>query len=134
MATMDYTKRLEAGEKPTTPPILHGSSKVTDYERWLNREDMVAPADYDNIFVKIIGYDAKAISAIVWMKKGSPYETHKTEYEKFLIVEGSCDIVTDAKVFSLVAGDYLSIPLHVRHEVKITSKIPCKIVLQRVAA
>src|SRR6185312_876165 len=128
LATIDYTKRLEAGEKPTTVPILHGTSKVADYERWLNREDMVTPADYDNLFVKIIGYDAKAISAIVWIKDGTPYETHKAEYEKFLIVEGSCDIVTDTKVFSLVAGDYLSIPLHVRHEVKITSKIPCKIV------
>jgi len=134
MATMDYTKRLEAGEAPTQPAILHGNSKVIDYKAWLDREDMIAPADYDNIFVKIIGYDAKATTAITWIKEGTPYETHKTEYEKFLIVEGSCDIITDAKVYSLMPGDYLSIPLHVRHQVKITSKIPCKIILQRVAA
>jgi len=134
MATMDYTKRLEAGEAPTYPAILNENSKVADYAAWLNRADMVAPADYDNLFVKIIGYDAKATTAITWIKEGTPYETHKNEYEKFLIVEGSCDIVTDAKVYSLIPGDYLSIPLHVRHEVKITSKIPCKIVLQRVAA
>jgi mannose-6-phosphate isomerase-like protein (cupin superfamily) len=134
MATMDYTKRLEAGEEVTHPAILNENSKVADYASWLNRTDMVAPADYDNIFLKIIGYDATATTAITWIKEGTPYETHKNEIEKFLIVEGSCDIVTDAKVYSLVAGDYLSIPLHVRHEVKITSKIPCKIVLQRVAA
>lgn len=134
LATMDYTKRLEAGEAPTHPAILNGNSKVLDYERWLSREDMVAPADYDDLFVKIIGYDAKATTAIVWIKEGTPYETHKNEYEKFLIVEGSCDIVTDTKVYSLLPGDYLSIPLHVGHEVKITSKIPCKVILQRVAA
>ena len=134
MAIIDYTKRLESGERPTFPAILNNNSKVTDYEAWLNRKDMIAPADYDNIFVKIIGYDAKATTAITWIKEGTPYETHKNEYEKFLIVEGSCDIVTDAIVYSLAAGDYLSIPLHVKHQVKITSKIPCKIILQRVAA
>jgi len=134
MAMMDYTKRLEAGEEVTHPAILNENSKVADYAAWLNRADIVAPADYDNIFVKIIGYDAKATTAITWIKEGTPYETHKNEYEKFLIVEGSCDIVTDAKVYSLAAGDYLNIPLHIRHEVKITSKIPCKIILQRIAA
>jgi len=134
LATIDYTKRLEGGEAQMFPAILNEQSKVLDYEPWLSREDMTAPAGYDNLFVKIIGYDAKAITAITWIKEGTPYETHKTEYEKFLIVEGSCDIVTDAKVYSLLPGDYLSIPLHVRHQVKITSKIPCKIILQRVAA
>ncbi len=134
LAIIDYTKRLESGEQPTFPAILNNNSIVADYEAWINRKDMTAPADYDNIFVKIIGYDAKATTAITWIKEGTPYETHKNEYEKFLIIEGTCDIVTDAKVYSLAPGDYLSIPLHVKHQVKITSKIPCKIILQRVAA
>lgn len=134
LATIDYSNRIANGEAPTYPAILNEASKVADYKEWLDRKDIVAPAEYNNIFVKLIGYEPKATTAIVWIKESTPYETHKTEYEKFLVVEGSCNIITDTKTFSLVAGDYLSIPLHVGHEVKITSTIPCKVILQRVAA
>lgn len=134
MATIDYTERLKAGETPAFPPILNEKSQVADYAEWLNRADITMPANFNDIYVKIIGYEAAATSAIVWIKDCTEYEMHKAEYEKFLIVEGTCNIVTTEKVFSLKAGDYLSIPLYVGHEVIVTSKMPCKVVLQRVAA
>ena len=134
MATIDYTKRLKNGEAPTFPPILNEQSKVADYAAWLNRADIVIPTQFDDIYIKLIGHEAAATSAIVWIKNYTEYEIHKNEFEKFLIVEGTCDIITGEKTYSLVAGDYLSIPLHVGHEVKVTSKIPCKVILQRVAA
>jgi mannose-6-phosphate isomerase-like protein (cupin superfamily) len=54
--------------------------------------------------------------------------------EHFLIVEGTCDITIGDKVHHLVPGDYLSIPLYIDHDVKVTSITPCKVILQRVAA
>ena len=132
MATVDYTERLRLGEVPANPPILHLASKVADYEEWLTRIDMVLPSDADNIFVKIIAQTAEAISAIVWIKEQTPMEKHSVESERFLIVEGSCDIMVNGEKNSLIPGDYFSIPLHADHEVLVTSDIPCKVVLQRV--
>ncbi|MGZ4033873.1 MAG: cupin domain-containing protein [Bacteroidia bacterium] len=134
MATIDYSERLRKGEAMTFPPILNENSKVEDYSDWLNREDMVLPADSEEIFAKIIGYTPEATTAIVWIKSMAPHEIHDDEYEKFLIVEGTCDITIGEKIHQLIPGDYLTIPLHLGHHVKITSSIPCKVILQRIAA
>lgn len=134
IATIDYTERLKNGETPTFPPVLNENSKISDYAAWLDRPEMAPPASFDEIYIKLIGHEPKVISAIVWVKDLAENETHDDLFEKFLIVEGSCDIVMEKETVSLVAGDILTIPLHVGHVVRVTSKIPCKIVLQRVAA
>jgi quercetin dioxygenase-like cupin family protein len=133
MATIDFTERLKNGELPATPPILTESSTVNDYSQWLSRADMVATGKED-VFAKIIGYTPQAITAIVWLKSYAPHEVHDNEYERFLIVEGTCDIIVEDEVNQLVAGDYFAIPLHKKHMVKVTSAITCKVILQRVAA
>ncbi len=134
MATIDYMDRLEKGELPTFPPILNEKSLISDYAEWLDRPDMVLPEGVTDIHAKIIGFTPEATTVIVWIKDLAPQEVHHEEYEKFLIVEGSCDITIGSKVHSLVPGSVLSIPLYESHHVKITSSIPCKILLQRIAA
>ncbi|MEO5942329.1 MAG: cupin domain-containing protein, partial [Ferruginibacter sp.] len=106
---------------------------IETYAPWLNRSDMTAP-DNEAIFAKIIGYTPEATTAIVWIKEYAPHEVHDHEYEKFLVVEGTCDIIVEGKVHSLIPGDYFAIPLHKKHVVKVTSIIPCKVILQRIAA
>ncbi len=133
MATINYTERLQNGEPVTEPPLLNDESTSADYESWLNRADMVSPGTED-VFAKIIGYSEKAITAIVWLKEMAPQEVHDDEHERFLIIEGTCDIVVGNKIHQLVPGDYFAIPLHSRHYIKVTSTIPCKVILQRVAA
>ena len=134
MATIDFQERMQKGEVPSFPPVLNEKSTIADYNQWLSRKDMIAPAEYDDIYAKMIGYTPQVVSAIVWIKTETPYETHAAEHEKFLIIEGTCDIMIDDRVHSLVPGDYMSIPLHAGHTVKVTSKAPCKVILQRVAA
>ncbi len=134
MAIIDYTERLKGGEKPTFPAILNEHSKIGDYAEWINREDMVLPDYFNDYYVKIIGYNATSTTAITWIRDTTPYEIHTDEHEKFLILEGTCDIICDSKTYSLVPGNYLSIPLHEGHVVKVTSLTPCKVILQRVAA
>lgn len=133
LATIDYTERLKNGEPVSDPPILNENSRVEDYTTWLNRADMASPGT-DDVFAKIIGYTPAAITAIVWIKDYAPQEVHDNEYEKFLIIEGTCDIIVGDKVHQFVPGDYFAIPLHENHMVKVTSNIPCKVILQRVAA
>lgn len=134
MATIDYTERLKNGEAPTPVPALTSNSAASDFTEWLNRPDMVNDESAGDAYAKIIGYSAEAITAIVWMTNEMPYEVHDKEYEKFLILEGSCDIITKDNVHSLVPGDYFAIPLHTGHVIKITSENPCKVILQRSAA
>ena len=133
MASIDYEERLKSGEQPTFPPILNNNSTVEDYKEWTSRKDMVLPADFNDIYLKIIGYTPQASTAIAWLKSETPYEVHRDEHEKFLVLEGTCDIDIDGNIHSLIPGDHLSIPLHSGHVVRVTSQIPCKLILQRVA-
>ncbi len=134
MATIDYTERLKNGEEMSFPPSLTSKSKISDFTEWLSRNDMVLPQQLTDVSAKIIGYTPEMITAIVWIKEMAPQEVHDNQIEKFLIVEGTCDIVIEEKIHHLKAGDMLSIPLYKNHFVKVTSSIPCKVILQRAAA
>lgn len=133
-ATIDYMNRLGNGEAPAFPPELNEHSRIEDFAEWLNRKDLEATGLIENIHVSIIGSTPQQTTAIVLIKEMAPDEVHTDEFEKFLIVEGTCDIVIGEKTHSLKAGDYLAIPLHENHYVKVTSEIPCKVILQRIAA
>lgn len=133
-ATLDYTKRLTNGEAPSFPPQLNEHSAISDYSEWLDRKDLNPSDSFDKMHVSIIGYTPAMTTAIVRIREMAPDEVHTDEFEKFLIIEGTCDITIGEKVHSLKAGDYLAIPLHENHFVKVTSEIPCKVILQRIAA
>lgn len=134
LATIDYMERLGRGEEMTFPPELNNDRTIADYEQWLNRPDMQPTQDFDGIYVKLIGYTPTCTTAIAWIKEMAPEEVHDKEYERFLIVEGSCTIHVGSTDYKLVPGNYLQIPLYEKHHVVITSTKPCKIILQRVAA
>ena len=134
MAVIDYTQRLHNGEEPNFPPVLNEGSKISDYDQWIKRSDIKLSENFSDFYAKIIGYTPQVTTAIIWIKDMAPQEIHQDELEKFLILEGTCDITIEDKVHSLKAGDFLSIPLYQKHDVKITSSYPCKIILQRIAA
>jgi mannose-6-phosphate isomerase-like protein (cupin superfamily) len=133
MAIINYSERIKNGEPVTEPPLLTTNSTPADYAAWLNRSDMASPG-MDEVYARIIGYTAVVTTAIVWLKDYAPQEVHDDEYEHFLIVEGTCDIIVDDKINQLEPGDYFAIPLYKKHSVRVTSSMPCKIILQRVAA
>ena len=134
MAMIDYTERLKNGELPSFPPVLNETSTISDYDQWIYRTDIKLPENFKDFHAKIIGYTPEVTTAIIWIKDMAPQEVHQHEFEKFLILEGTCNITIADKVYSLKAGDFLSIPLYKKHDVKITSLIPCKAILQRIAA
>lgn len=134
LATIDFMERMQNGEPATFPPVLTQASKPTDYQLWLNRADMASPPDFQNLYIKIIGSTAEATTAIVWIKDEAENEVHHDEYERFLILEGTCAITAGAKVHHLSPGDFYAVPLHTPHTVKVTSAGPCKVIVQRLAA
>ncbi len=116
------------------PPVLHPASKVSDYTRWINDPAITRPADAGDLLIVPIDQRDGEGTAVLWLTLGAPEETHTDEIEKFLILEGTCDIHMAGAVHQLVPGSYLSIPLHVPHTIVVTSRTPCKILLQRIAA
>lgn len=125
------SQRLASASRP---PVIHPASRVADFAPWIDRPEMVRPADAGDIYFIPFADNSDGASALVWLVSGSPEETHTDSIEKFLIVEGSCQILFGQEVHALEAGDVFSIPLHTPHTVKVTSAIPCKIILQRIAA
>jgi len=132
MAAIDYGERIKNGEPVSFPPVLNEDAAIADYQQWLNVSN--APEILPDLYAKIIGHTPEMITAIVWIKKMAPQEVHHDEIERFLIVEGSCDIIIEDEVHQLSAGNMLSIPLHKAHSLKVTSAIPCKVILQRISA
>ena len=121
-------------DTPGDPPIVHAGSSRSDYAEWLDRPEMVAPATFEDPFYIPIGQTAEAITLVVWLRNGAPAETHTDCVEKFLVLEGSCEIQLPNATHKLQVGDKYSIPLHIPHTVVITSSMPCKLIVQRVAA
>ncbi|MEO8712424.1 MAG: hypothetical protein ABI405_09895, partial [Parafilimonas sp.] len=105
MATIDYSERIQNGEPVVEPPLLHPQSTIEDFADWLNRSDLISP-NADDIFVRIIGSTPDVVTAIVCIKNYAPQEVHDKEYERFLIVDGSCDIIVGTEIHHLVPGDY----------------------------
>lgn len=134
IATIDYINRLESGERMSFPPILNSNSKISDFKEWIDRADMFVPDYFDEVHAKIIAATPEMTCAIVWIKNMAPDEVHHNEHEKFLILEGTCTIVVGETENKLVPGDVFEIPLYEDHKVIVTSEIPCKVILQRIAA
>lgn len=134
-AILEAVERAETeGRKAGRPPALHPGSLASDYGAWLNDPRHVRPAEAGPLHVIELDDRGGDLTALVWLTHGSPEEVHVDVIEKFLILEGACDITVGDEVHSLRPGSYLSIPLYVPHNVRITSAEPCKILLQRLAA
>ena len=134
MATVDFTERIKNGEIPVETPLLNENSKAKDFEKWLSREDLKNTNDTNQLHAKLLFATPQISTAVVWIPQIEIEEVHHDEYEKFLILEGSCTITLDGQNNYLKPGDFFSIPLYKNHKVKVTSDVPCKIILQRIAA
>ncbi|MBC7388944.1 MAG: cupin domain-containing protein [Opitutaceae bacterium] len=133
-ASIDYMERLQGGEPHKITPVLGPDSKISDFQEWLSRDDMVIPKDFKDYHIKILTHTPAMSCAIVWIEHEAPLEVHHNEMERLLIIEGSCEITYGNEVKELYSGDYFDVPLHTDHRVVITSEIPCKVILQRIAA
>jgi mannose-6-phosphate isomerase-like protein (cupin superfamily) len=134
-ATLRFLEQVENGTLlPMPVPELGPHSKPADYREWIEHPLYQAPEELGDYHAHIIGVSDTTHSLIVWLRDGAPLENHSHQVEKFLILEGTCEIVIGEKVHMLGPGDFLAITPDHPHFVKVTSDHPCKIVLQRTAA
>ncbi len=134
IAKISYLDRLERGLEKGVPPSLSKQSEIIDYQPWLDDMDFQEPIGNNDFSGHVLHASEGRTQFVIWLNGGIPPEIHTQEVERFLIVEGACDITIGQKIHSLKAGDFIEIPLHIEHHINVTSAIKCQIILELSAA
>ncbi|TSJ44505.1 cupin domain-containing protein [Mucilaginibacter corticis] len=101
---------------------LPPTSKFSNYESWLKAVAHLIPAEpFDDFFAQVLLQNEQIAQTLVITKLNVPEEVHEEVAESFFILKGSCACTVGEEVFTLHAGDYLDIPLHTSHDIKILS-------------
>jgi mannose-6-phosphate isomerase-like protein (cupin superfamily) len=102
---------------------LPPTTKYSNHLSWLRALSSLlpAPGSVDSIFMKEVRHDEKIVQTLVVSKVNVPKEIHDEFSESFFILDGKCLCTIGGKEFQLSAGDYLDIPLHVPHDVRLLS-------------
>jgi mannose-6-phosphate isomerase-like protein (cupin superfamily) len=99
---------------------LPPASRYSNYLSWLEVINPLLPkTPVETTFIQEIRRDEQLVQTLVISNVDVPEETHETYTESFFILEGRCACNIGGQVFELSAGDYLDIPLHAAHDVKL---------------
>ncbi len=111
-------------------PILN---KFTNYRSWLQLVQDDIPQNIRNgRYAKMLTHTSSVMQMLLVSETDIEEELHADEMESFIILQGTCDCRVGDKVFSMKAGDFMEIPLHVHHDVKVHAPYVVAI-LQRIA-
>lgn len=101
---------------------LPPTSKYSNYESWLKAVEHLIPAEpFDDFFAHPLQQNEQIAQTLVITKLNVPEEVHEEVAESFFILKGTCTCTVGKEVFTLNAGDYLAIPLHTSHDIRIDS-------------
>ncbi len=109
----------EEGFDLDNTPVI---SKYSNYKNWLKIVKPVLPQIMEgDLFTRVIRQDDKVTQTLIKSKMNYPDEVHGDLHESFIILEGECECYIGNRVIRLKAGDFIDIPLHENHDVKILS-------------
>jgi len=101
---------------------LPPTSKYSNYERWLKAVEHLIPAEpFEDFFAHVLQQNEQIAQTLVITRLNVPEEVHEVIAESFFILKGTCTCTVGEEVFTLNAGDYLAIPLHTSHDIRIDS-------------
>lgn len=84
--------------------------------------------EYDNILIKKLDTDSNATSFVIWVKKGVKSHKHVNHSEVLYVIEGEGEMTIGKAINPIKAGDYFRIPKNTYHALKVTSKMPMKVI------
>jgi mannose-6-phosphate isomerase-like protein (cupin superfamily) len=91
-------------------------------QAWIDAvEHLIPVAPSQDFWCEVIRKDDYFQQMLVVTRVDVPEEDHEDYLESFFILEGHCECTVGDKRFKLGAGDFLEIPLHVKHNVNVTS-------------
>jgi len=101
---------------------LPAVDKNADHRAWLKTLDHLIPAEPSEDFLRIeIRKDNNFQQMLVVTKMNVPEEEHEDYLESFFILKGQCECTIGDDFYKLGPGDFLEIPLHVRHNIQVMS-------------
>jgi mannose-6-phosphate isomerase-like protein (cupin superfamily) len=109
-------------------PLLN---KYSDSKNWLLKVRPLLPGKLeDDMFVHVLQDNEEVEQLLMWTRVDIPDEVHVLEKESFIVLEGECECYIDDKVIKLKAGEFIDIPMHAHHDVKVV-KGPVLAIVQR---
>lgn len=97
-------------------------------ESWQSLDTVKAPGMYENIYSRALYADSLASSFVIFIKKEVKEHKHVTHSEHVLVLDGEGIMKIDARSFRIKKGDLVFIPKNSWHQVKVTSKMPLKVI------
>jgi len=111
----DADTRLDINHLPAV-------DKHSDHHTWINTLNHLIPTEpSEDFWCELIRKDDQYQQMLVVTNMDVPEEEHGEYLESFFILKGQCECMVGSELFTLNAGDFLQIPLHVQHDIKITS-------------
>jgi mannose-6-phosphate isomerase-like protein (cupin superfamily) len=108
---LEQTVRLDLQNLPVI-------NEQTYYGDWLGALAHLIPKDpVDAIVFQPLTQTPQLTQSLVYSRMSIPEETHEDLIESFFILEGSCRCMVDGKKYILNPGDFLEIPLYVKHDI-----------------
>ncbi len=120
--------KFQALDQDHLPVIDHDA----DYHAWLSAFRHLIPENpLDSLlFYPLTDYN-RLKQSLVFTRMNIPDETHEDLKESFFILEGTCTCTVDGIDHFLKPGDFLEIPLHVHHEIRLTAPYVVAILQQQ---
>lgn len=103
-------------------------SFVTIGQNIIDVKKLKPQEEYDNILIKKLDTDSNATSFVIWVKRGVKSHKHVNHSEVLYVIEGEGEMTIGKAINPIKAGDYFRIPKNTYHALKVTSKMPMKVI------
>ncbi len=98
---------------------LPPTDAYSNHLSWLQAVEHLRPVEpFEGLNIQVLQQTDKLAQMLVVAKVDVPDESHDSYAESFFILDGKCSCTIDGKEVFLNAGDFLEIPLHAGHNVK----------------
>lgn len=97
-------------------------SKAADPQPWLNAFAHLIPEEPAEAFsMHVIREDKIAQQMLVTSSNNVPEEEHGDFFESLFILKGNCECTIGEDFYALGPGDFIEIPLHIKHDIKLVT-------------
>ena len=108
-----------AGNQALDINNLPPTDAYSNYLSWLQAVEHLLPTEpFEGLNIQVLQQTDKIAQMLVVAKVNVPDESHDDYAESFFILQGKCSCTIDGEEVFLNAGDFLEIPLHAEHDVK----------------
>lgn len=104
----------------TNLPVI---DRYTDSKKWLAMVQPLLPVELNEgeSFSLVLQDTGKVMQKVLKSRKNYDYEVHHDLVENLLVLEGECTCEIDGKDYHFVTGDLIEIPLHIVHNLRVTT-------------